>query len=565
MRLVALLLAAGCSPFNNPPSAPQVGIGPVRPATGDDLVAVILADSVDLEGDRVTYRYTWIQDGLPRTDLTSDTVPASETIKDELWQLIVTPTDGDLDGSSGSAQTTIVNTPPTPPGVAITPADAMRGDDLTCTVTTVSSDVDGDALTYSFEWDGNGETYDGATAGVLTSVVDGSNVGEEETWTCEVTANDGMDKSLAAHASTTTGACSTWWYADADKDGYGDPATATVACEQPSGHVLDGTDCNDEDASVHPDAEEVGFDGIDNDCDGEDCASGITFTSTSYVRSERETIGAKITDIDDDGYEDIIWVNQLSASLTLWWGGASGPAVAESTVSVGRVGANADAGDLNGDGYPDLIASAQDSSRFVILWGTGTRTFGSTSYVSQDGFPRWMWLVDADRDGDLDIVAILEHEECAVIRLNDGTGTFAEAGCWRSGKEDVRPGDLDGDGYDELIESNTGNVYSSASGTFTLSTELSIPDMGTNSFLHAYDVDLDGDIDVVEVNFSSEPYLLRTHRNDGTGSLSECDQLEAASGTHPWGIGDLDADGRFDYIYYTCASGYSTWYIGLMD
>ena len=67
----------------------------------------------------------------------------------------------------------------------------------------------------NFAWDVDGEAYDGATDGVLTSVVDGSSVGGEETWTCEGTASDGTDESVPASASTTTETCSIW-YADAD-------------------------------------------------------------------------------------------------------------------------------------------------------------------------------------------------------------------------------------------------------------------------------------------------------------------------------------------------------------
>jgi hypothetical protein len=57
------------------------------------------------------------------------------------------------------------------------------------------------------------------------------------------------------------------YYADADGDGYGDPATAVTACAQPSGTVTDGTDCDDGAASVNPGAAEV-CNGVDDDCDG---------------------------------------------------------------------------------------------------------------------------------------------------------------------------------------------------------------------------------------------------------------------------------------------------------
>ena len=57
------------------------------------------------------------------------------------------------------------------------------------------------------------------------------------------------------------------FYVDADGDGYGDPESGVEACEVPSGHVESGDDCDDQDVSVSPGAEEL-CDGQDNDCDG---------------------------------------------------------------------------------------------------------------------------------------------------------------------------------------------------------------------------------------------------------------------------------------------------------
>ena len=57
------------------------------------------------------------------------------------------------------------------------------------------------------------------------------------------------------------------WYRDADGDGYGNASVTTQALTQPAGYVADSTDCNDSNASVHPNAPEI-CDGIDNNCNG---------------------------------------------------------------------------------------------------------------------------------------------------------------------------------------------------------------------------------------------------------------------------------------------------------
>ncbi|MCB9674515.1 MAG: putative metal-binding motif-containing protein [Alphaproteobacteria bacterium] len=58
------------------------------------------------------------------------------------------------------------------------------------------------------------------------------------------------------------------WYPDTDGDNYGDVnGTPINACDQPAGHAQRVGDCDDADASRHPNANEL-CDLVDNDCDG---------------------------------------------------------------------------------------------------------------------------------------------------------------------------------------------------------------------------------------------------------------------------------------------------------
>lgn len=61
------------------------------------------------------------------------------------------------------------------------------------------------------------------------------------------------------------------YYLDADGDGFGDPNNVIEACSEPIGYTQDNTDCDDEDATMNPDAVDLNpFDGVDLDCDGVD-------------------------------------------------------------------------------------------------------------------------------------------------------------------------------------------------------------------------------------------------------------------------------------------------------
>lgn len=60
----------------------------------------------------------------------------------------------------------------------------------------------------------------------------------------------------------------TTYYEDQDGDGYGDASKPVQACESPTGHVADDTDCDDTNAGVNP-SETEWANGLDDDCDGE--------------------------------------------------------------------------------------------------------------------------------------------------------------------------------------------------------------------------------------------------------------------------------------------------------
>jgi hypothetical protein len=84
------------------------------------------------------------------------------------------------------------------------------------------------------------------------------------------------------------------WYLDSDNDGYGDPHEATVSCTAPSGTVEGSTDCDDDDASIHPGVTET-CDTVDQDCDGS-VDEGLRVTW--YLDSDGDTYGDPTTGVE---------------------------------------------------------------------------------------------------------------------------------------------------------------------------------------------------------------------------------------------------------------------------
>lgn len=88
-----------------------------------------------------------------------------------------------------------------------------------------------------------------------------------------------------------------FFYPDIDGDGFGRRDGGIPAAEQPEGYAPNRFDCDDENPSIHPEAEEI-LDSIDNDCDGK--------VDEGFINDEF------FKDQDDDGYGDPEdWVEAL--------------------------------------------------------------------------------------------------------------------------------------------------------------------------------------------------------------------------------------------------------------
>jgi len=110
---------------------------------------------------------------------------------------------------------------------------------------------------------------------------------------------DGVDNNcdgLVDDDDPTVDASDSPWYADSDQDGFGNDSQVVYRCEAPGGSaVQDNTDCNDNNADIHPLAIEI-CDGRDNNCDGltddEDPALDLATRRVFWI------------DVDGDGYGD---------------------------------------------------------------------------------------------------------------------------------------------------------------------------------------------------------------------------------------------------------------------
>jgi len=269
-------------------------------------------------------------------------------------------------------------------------------------------------------------------------------------------ACDGVDLNCDGLVDQADATDATTWYTDADGDGQGDDATATVACEAPTGMVPTGGDCDDGDADVFTGAPEV-CDFLDDDCDGEIDEDTLDGASTWYADLDGDGYGdpdvsevacgpeerasLEAGDCDDDDAEvyagateacsardedcdGVSWCAQdiestaallVGADLVAGWDDSSSPAY--------RVGA---AGDLDGDGVGDLYVTC----------------LYCTEHYYKNGL---VTLISGETRGSIDVY---ESSEPTLY------GSYLS----ETGHAVVEAGDLDASGTDDLLVGTAGDA-----------------------------------------------------------------------------------------------------------
>ncbi|MCK6522667.1 integrin alpha [Myxococcota bacterium] len=154
---------------NQPPTSPVPGITPSAPVSGEALFAGLVTPGEDPEGQDVTTTFSWSRDGeaLPEYDNVT-TLPEGITRKGEVWTVSAVASDGALTSEPGEDSVTIIGAGPSV-SVSIDPTEPRPTDTLVCSWTV--TEPDGEPITEErARWAVNGvELSDAATplSGVL--------------------------------------------------------------------------------------------------------------------------------------------------------------------------------------------------------------------------------------------------------------------------------------------------------------------------------------------------------------------------------------------------------------
>ena len=271
-------------------------------------------------------------------------------------------------------------------------------------------------------------------------------------------------------------------------------------------------------------------------------------------------------DLDMDGTDDLVATTATETTISLSSRDALKRPDARIVLDLGGVGVSV--GNVNGDGFPDLVVCGND--RVVIIRGSADGFKTDDIEILEVSQPRDVELADVDRDG-LDDIVVANFaakggatwtDSCVFYARSSGFSQDAMAALPTLGASAVSVGDLNADGFPEIVFSNSRStnemdllsyVYWNRKGAFQFGdhTQLATPGTLGNAI---GDVDQDGLPDVMffsdEGGFRDGPTTSHVYWGDGTRNFSA--EQRTGFGTHHifgHGHADLDDDGQVDLIF----------------
>ena len=224
---------------------------------------------------------------------------------------------------------------------------------------------------------------------------------------------DGIDNNCDGNIDESDAFDAPIWYGDQDGDGFGSAIETLIACEAPEGFVDNNEDCNDEDGDIYPQAVEVWYDGIDQNCDesndydqdgdgqdtsdygGNDCddeEDSIYFGApeTWYDGIDSDCDGESDYDQDGDGDDSIEYGgddcddndSSINTSATeIWYDGIDQDCSGDTDF------------DQNGDGFDDRMVDITNIPQFVMeLHPIGNKAYNALQGLAIDIEQDEIWM-----------------------------------------------------------------------------------------------------------------------------------------------------------------------------
>jgi hypothetical protein len=268
-----------------------------------------------------------------------------------------------------------------------------------------------------------------------------------------------------------------------------------------------------------------------------------TLTAASFTKNDIQVLpggygsyGSAIADIDNDGFNDIIFSSYLSSGIfiyrnlgngrldaggfqfTNFWNTSGNPTKIEIT-------------DLDGDGRKDIIVGNTSTTYLSVFRNVSTvggitaASLATRVDLQTPNTPYGISIADLNSDGKPDIISTnYNTHQISIFQNNISTNTLTAALFTRTDLNDtpfgnpyaVHTGDLDGDGKPEIVTAHQSvleyavfkNNYSSGNIGASQFSRIDISNTQYTSGLELADLDLDGKQEVIMANTNANTLFL---------------------------------------------------------
>ncbi|MBI5914597.1 MAG: VCBS repeat-containing protein [Bacteroidetes bacterium] len=256
-------------------------------------------------------------------------------------------------------------------------------------------------------------------------------------------------------------------------------------------------------------------------------------------------------DFNNDGEIDLVVTTAWDTEVRVLTGDGQGSFTNMDTYFTSNGVRGVVAGDFNGDGWDDMLTVNRLAGNMTIFMNDGDGTFTATGMDLPGQDETACAMTDINHDGILDVFFASFNSQKAGILLGDGDGGFALSA---EVSVDGRPwmigaGDLNGDGHPDLVTVNSNSnktavLFGDGAGGLGQPVHYAPPNHQFPLAVDLADIDGDGDLDFVTTNYSSKNYTV--FENDGTGQFSVAVVLGAVKASSCAILHDRDNDGDVD-------------------
>jgi hypothetical protein len=277
-----------------------------------------------------------------------------------------------------------------------------------------------------------------------------------------------------------------------------------------------------------------------------------------------------ITDLNNDEYPEIIAAKSNPGEVLVFLNDGAGNfnTDPDSTYSVFTNPFGLATGDFDEDGNIDLVVSCLSDSIITVFWGNGAGKYPTR--VEFNTHQQQVYNVavgDINNDQNQDIVALTRWDFLLVVFEGAGDGTFSDPINYDSDgtTSDIEIANLNEDLYPDVLLANGGSYWLIAhfnDGNGGFPAHGSIPTTNPPSQMAIADMDGDTDLDVVWGTGSSTTKTVGCLLNNGAGSFTLSDTIDAGDYINDLCVADIDGDENPDVVtldrygvYFTSTDG----------